>query len=468
MKIISLQTLTTKRVLFWFASIGSFIILYFISSLYSKFNHDEFEAIHSAWKIFNNEIVYQDFFQHHHPLLYYFLIPPLMVFKESVITIFAMKALMFICFLTILYLTYLLSIELSKNKNSGLISIICLCSSAIFWQISLDIRPDVPQTLFGLAAIYFLMRSLRTESIRPIICSSISLGVSFLFLQKAIFFIIAIGCIQLYRLYESKIQLKKIGQYWFFFSMSLLPGLLFLWYHEIEKSYLLWNWMLNLKINNQANPFSLLAYTYKYNSVIILFFIFGMILPPAKGTREHNATIELTIAAFVLFASIFLVKTSHKQYLLPFLPLMAVLSSTGICRTLITEKAIICIVFFMLLFPMYFFIKDLKNNANTAQIEKIVYVMNQTNKDSYVYDGDIQFNLFRKDIDFFWYSVRPQTGSLAAYKTIHPSYNYDIYQQIDKFKPKVISTYFINDLSHPSIAPYYKRSPKYSDLYLRR
>lgn len=468
MRNINLQLLRMSKHLFWFGSIGIFIFLYFINSFYGKFNHDEFEAIHSAWKILNNEVIYKDFFQHHHPLLYFFLIPPLILFQEGVTALFVMRVLIFICFLAILYFTYLLSLELSDNRQSGLISILCLCSSVIFWHTGIDIRPDVPQTLFSLIAIFFLIRSLRTESIYPIIWSSISLGVSFLFLQKAIFCILAIGCMQLYRLYQNEISLKRTGQYWLFFILSLLPGILFLWYHDIERSYFIWNWILNLKFSSRSNPLSILAYTYKINAVLILFFIYGILLSPAKETKEYIGTKELAIASFVLFASIFLVKTPHKQYLLPFLPLMAVFASTGICKTLSKESAIVFTVLFLLLFPTYYFSKDLKNNLNAGQIKKILYVMAKTSKTDYVYDGDIQFNLFRKDIDYFWYSVRPETGALAAYKKIDPSYQYDVYKQIEKYKPEVISTYLINDLAHPSIKPYYKPSTQYSDLYLRR
>ena len=39
-------------------------------SLLGSLNHDELEAVHTAWKIVQGEVIYADFFQHHHPLFY--------------------------------------------------------------------------------------------------------------------------------------------------------------------------------------------------------------------------------------------------------------------------------------------------------------------------------------------------------------------------------------------------------------
>jgi hypothetical protein len=44
------------------------------------FDHDELEAVHTAWKMWTGERIYIDFFQHHHPLFYRLLIPVLDLF----------------------------------------------------------------------------------------------------------------------------------------------------------------------------------------------------------------------------------------------------------------------------------------------------------------------------------------------------------------------------------------------------
>jgi hypothetical protein len=90
----------------------------------------------------------------------------------------------------------------------------------------------------------------------------------------------------------------------------------------------------------------------------------------------------------------------------------------------------------------------------------------KTTPSDYVYDGDIQFNVFRRDIDFFWFSVRPKNGALETYKTIR-NYDYGIYSDIEKFKPKVISKMWL-DTKNKIISDNYEKSPVYGDLLIRK
>ena len=57
------------------------------------FGHDEFECIHSGWKILNGERIYEDFFQHHHPFYYYVNAAVIKVFGETVASILIMRLL---------------------------------------------------------------------------------------------------------------------------------------------------------------------------------------------------------------------------------------------------------------------------------------------------------------------------------------------------------------------------------------
>ena len=89
----------------------------------------------------------------------------------------------------------------------------------------------------------------------------------------------------------------------------------------------------------------------------------------------------------------------------------------------------------------------------------------ETGPEDRVYDGDAQFNVFRKDIDYFWFSVKPKTGNLTAYRLMR-EYPYDPYQSISKKQPKVISDSFIR-MKEPAVAEHYTRSPLFKDIYIR-
>ena len=67
----------SDSLLYLYFSIGfiCFCVAIYYASARRKYDVDEIEAFHTAWKISVGERIYEDFFQHHHPLLYYLLRP---------------------------------------------------------------------------------------------------------------------------------------------------------------------------------------------------------------------------------------------------------------------------------------------------------------------------------------------------------------------------------------------------------
>lgn len=107
-------------------------------------------------------------------------------------------------------------------------------------------------------------------------------------------------------------------------------------------------------------------------------------------------------------------------------------------------------------------------NTNAEQLKKIEYVLSITRGNDYAYDGNILFNIFRKDADFYWYSTDPdpRMGTLETFQ-IMTGYHYDIYERIDRVKPKVISNYYIGNMEDHRIKNHYERSKQYADLFIR-
>jgi hypothetical protein len=146
---------------------------------------------------------------------------------------------------------------------------------------------------------------------------------------------------------------------------------------------------------------------------------------------------------------------------------MAIIAGHGLVSTLHSRVAINSIASFAVAaVAMIILCKNLVMTTNTHQVEKMEYVISNTNRSDYVYDGDIQFNIFRKDIDFFWYSVGPNTG-LETYESLY-AYDYNIYELIDRFKPKIISNYYIDNMNHEIIKKQYHPSDKYEDIFVRK
>ena len=445
-------------------ALGSFVILYFFNSIYSRFDHDEFEAIHSAWKILNGEVIYVDFFQHHHPFLYYLFVPILKLSGEGIRSILFIRIFVFFVFILILITTYNITVKLFDNKNTGLISVTLLCSTLLFFDKAIQIRPDVPQVLFGLLAIYFFIDHRRSDSTRNLCLSALSLGISFLFLQKAIFLMAGIFLLQLVRLCKGKFTFRQIFVYWCFVAFSLSPYFFYLLINGFIADYFLWNWLINLNFTNAFSPLDYLQKSFTENYLVWVFFFVGLI-----QSREQNSR-DLCILSLVLLLSVFAVQTPYKQYYMMFLPLMAIIAGNGIVSTFKSNKVLVIVVIVVLAQPMFKYseqISSKNHKRQLAQLEKIQYVLSNTSEDDRVYDGDIKFNVFRKDVDFFWFSVRPKTGALATYQSLNP-YEYNIYELIAKFEPAIISKRYIDNVANEIIANHYYRSDKYDDILIRK
>ena len=89
-----------------------------------------------------------------------------------------------------------------------------------------------------------------------------------------------------------------------------------------------------------------------------------------------------------------------------------------------------------------------------------------TNEDDYVYDGNITFNLFRRDIDFIWYLAGEPYKAVDTLAALR-GYRYDVLRAIDRYRPAVVSTFGIDDLGDARVAEHYTPSERYPHLLLR-
>ncbi|MFA5994602.1 MAG: hypothetical protein WC823_06625, partial [Parcubacteria group bacterium] len=132
----SLKIFFSNKPAYWLVAvigIAVFIPIALVSSLHRSFNHDEFEAIHSGWKIFAGEKIYVDFLQQHHFLVYDLLSGVIAIFGENVKSIIASRLLSFAMALGVAWLVYRIA-KMTYDKNIALLSVFFLSSSVIFLQ----------------------------------------------------------------------------------------------------------------------------------------------------------------------------------------------------------------------------------------------------------------------------------------------------------------------------------------------
>jgi len=432
-------------------------VLLFLLSLNRDFDHDEFEALHTSWKILNHEEIYLDFFQHHNPLFYYLLAPVVYFSGESANTLLVARIFMLICLFVIFALIYLMTREVFGPK-AALVSLVFASASVNFVK-AMEIRPDVLQVLFGLLSIYLLMVYFRKWKLLYLFGSALALAVSFLFLQKAIFLVAMIMAVLLFKVITRRLALAT-----FFFYAGIFLSVMFLfffclWATKTMPEYFFSNWAINVSFSDNFSPWFTLGTIIGATAVIWLFYLISFRL----AAKDGRASILMVMSIFLLLSASLVRSPNFQYYMMPMV--LIVTLAAGASADLLGRKKVLTLFILILsiAYPFYDMVYDI-NRGNKSQLDKINYVLNLTGPDDYVYDGDIQFNLFRKDLDYYWFSLG-EYGALATHQKLD-RYDYNVYDLIGRYKPIIISD-FLLDRTNQVIVDQYTVSAGYPDLLIR-
>lgn len=453
-----------RDLLYRIAALGFFaaFVIYFLHLLFDKrFTHDEFELVHTVWKICRGEKIYVDFFQHHHPLYYYCLIPVMKLLGEQTYTILAIRIITFFITLLTAAVGYLLTVHIF-DKKTAVIALFLLFGNYAFVPIGIEIRPDVAQTFFGLTALLLLFYYYDKGKLSFLILSSVCLSISFMFLQKAVFAGFLIGCVLLFSLIRKEVSFKHFTLYWL--SVVLVTGIFLLFYllSGTFSEYLMFNWRLNANLIETCSPYKGLAAIFIKSPMLWLISPIGFVLFLKTSNQKRLGFISLGFLALTFAAG-----APNRQYFFLLLPLLAAIGAAAVNSAFDNKKLrrILILLYIGGLLTIPPIQKYFDPGSSSEQLQKIKYVLSITDESDYVYDGDIKFNLYRKDLDFFWYSLDPGKGLMTYQKMT--DYKYDILTLIDKYRPKVISTHLIEDINDKRIKDNYSRSKQYDDLFVR-
>ena len=131
------------------------------------------------------------------------------------------------------------------------------------------------------------------------------------------------------------------------------------------------------------------------------------------------------------------------------------------------ERIAVLTLLFTAFIPLVNHVRGALLYTSAPQLAKIQYVLDLTDPEDYVYDGNIFFNLFRRDVDFIWF-MAGEPYKAAETLAILKDYDYNVYRAIAEYKPKVISSFGIDNMNDPRIAEHYVPSPEYDDLFIRK
>ena len=469
-----------ERLSRWMPSSNGFlcvvvILLSFLALSYSVhrwFDHDEFEHIHSAWYVANGYTPYADFFENHHPLLWYCLAPVLLVLGYSTQTVVVLRLAMFGLTMGIAFLTFLIARRVTSSTTASLLSVLLLLSMVMFVEKSIEIRPDVPQVLLGLVSVYFLVCFLQTTEVKHLVLAGLTASFSFLFLQKTAFLFAAYGAILCYELLRRRIPGKSA--LWFLVSL-LMPTLLFLGYLVTSGSftdYVLTNWVVNMYWLQTFSPFRYLSPSFLTQNAL-----FWLLSPVSVAfillNRKTNSALKATaFLGVALLFSVLLVKLPLRQYYIFAVPLLCIaigyLLERVVARFRLRGLYTALLLVVVLIQPVSFLVpRSVKSGLRDQQLSKVEFVIDNTTDSDLVYDGNIQFNLYRRDLHYFWFSVGEGKG-LDTYTSLTDSKygDYDGCQLIESKRPRFISDYDL-DLPACGLRALYDKT-RYDGLYMLR
>jgi 4-amino-4-deoxy-L-arabinose transferase-like glycosyltransferase len=415
------------------------------------FDLDEFEGLHTAWKLLQGERIYADFFQHHHPLLYYLLVPLHLLLGETTAILFAARLMMLAFLCGSIWLAWRLARDLYGPRVAVLTALMIPLMSTSF-TAAIETRPDVPQMFFGMLCVVLLYRHFRMPSATCLALSGLALGVSVLFLQKALFLAAGLGIVLALRLKQRRFTLREGLIFAAAAACAPLAYLGYLASHGELSTYFLFNYRFNAGIGHEDHHVDELFSRIAGFSPVALLCLLHVLFNVRKTAEQR----EIVIIAAVLVAMTLLAGLHFRQYYLMLTPFAAMAAAHGFVELFSHDRRIAGLALAALAIPALAAYGYQVRRGNAAQIELAEYVRQQAPPGSYVHDVTVRFNLFRKDLDYFWFRATPGEA-IERYRKFRP-YAYDPLVLIDRLKPAVIATDGLPTLDDPRIADHYRKT----------
>ena len=209
---------------------------------------DDVEHLHSAWLVFQGKVPYVDFFQHHNPLLWYLFAPIMGMFAYDIVVFDVVRIISTLVMLITLYFAGRIAGQnICKDKYATLLAIASVFPSYVVLS-GQDFRPDNYMVCSFIVGLYYFFAYLESHKTRHLVISFVLMFLTFMFMQKSVFFLGIFGLIVLYLLYKKDIKGED------FIKSLILPLLGVIWfigwlfYHDMIKLYWQANFIFNLYI----------------------------------------------------------------------------------------------------------------------------------------------------------------------------------------------------------------------------
>ncbi len=433
------------------------IVLLAVHAVVRGFNRDEFEHVHSAWYLAQGCLPYQEFFQHHHPLLWLLIVPVLRLLGDGPDVLVAVRLLMLGFALGIVVLAWSIAHEVGVRPPGCRLAALLLVSQIIFFEKSIEIRPDVPALCIGLVGVACWLNGVRRGRWWMLVAAGLSLGVSFLVIQKIALVVLGAAIVILAGWRGSGITWRHLAVA---AASAVVPVAAFggwVVVHGLWQAYFVSNWLANL---GAARAYGLEDLDRSLSHNPVFWVAAGAALWRWGIRRRGRGWFRRVLwLGVVLFALHYLDRRPNPQDLLWPQTLLAVPAGRWLACVLRrgrTARAWKVLTVPLAVVATLFAGLQLRGRTNVEQRARIAFVLERAAPGEAVYDGVPSFNVFRPDVDFYWFALAP--GSIAdthAALTGGRNPAPRLVEALVRVRPAVAGPYLV-DWSDPRLLPLYR------------
>lgn len=397
---------------------------------------DDVEHIHSAWLVYQGKIPYIDFFQHHNPLLWYLFAPLTGKFAYD-IAIFDIVRLIstFVLLVTLFISAQIIKRFVSQSWYALLLVIASVFPSYVIFS-GQDFRPDNYMVCSFMVGLYYFLSYLDSGRGRNLVVSFVAMFISFLFMQKSVFFLAVFGGIVIYLLYTKKIKLSD------FLKALLLPlagAAIFVYWlfsHDMIKRYWLSNFIFNLYIPDVYGNLVEKTKTefYVLSAIALIGFVFFMFRGKLAARIVCILWLSEALQRFFYF--------SLDRHYYFFLAILDAMLAGGVIYECIKKWKWSAYFFVALSCGGMLPFKDycLQNQVQAGYHRYVTpkYVLEKTNRCDSVLNGyGLTYGIFTKDITYYW-NLNGQLDVIGSKIGLAPLP--DLNAAVEKYLPLIIYT----------------------------
>ena len=397
---------------------------------------DDIEHLHSSWLVFQGKIPYKDFFQHHNPLLWYLFAPVMGVFAYDIIVFDVVRVTStLILMLNLLFVGLIVKRFVSDNWMASIMSVASVFPSYVIFS-GQDFRPDNYMVFSFIVGLYYFLSYIQEEKTKDLIISFLMFIISFFFMQKIVFILLAIGESVAYFLITKKMPVKD------FIKATVLPlilvcvFILWLYHHNLIEKYWMSNYIFNLYIPEVYG--GLVEKTHKafYGVTAIAFAgaVYFLIYGDVVKRIVSILWLLEAVQRFFYFSI-----DRHYYYLLDVFNALL----TGPVLWKVLKKCNLLALVLIILstvscYSFYVYCNNVKIAKGYHRYVTPKYVLENTNRCDAVINGSgITYGIFSKDVTYYW-NLNGQLDVIGNKIGIAPLH--DLNKTIKEHLPRIIYT----------------------------